>query len=153
MDGFTMAASRWCFLFAPLCFMHCGASTLLQRGARDMHSRKDLMTEHDAEDLLQSIYRGLHSEESSDDSFLGDKDDAAFTKLYGDKALEAEGYGEITFQGLGTLLDDSAVRRGSFIDLGSGLGRSVIYACLAGGFGHCDGVELSKERSDRAKMA
>jgi len=114
---------------------------------------KEQLTETDAQHMLDGIYQQLHSNEMSDGNFLGDSDDAAFTKLYGDAALEAEGYGEITFPGLATLLSDKAVRRGSFMDLGSGLGRSVLYACLAEGFLQCDGVELSKERAQRARLA
>jgi len=108
--------------------------------------------EHNAEELLERIYTKLHSDAASDDSFLGEKDDAVFTKLYGDKALVAEGYGEVTFQGLASLLNGTS-RRNSFMDLGSGYGRSVIYACLAGGFAECYGVELSKDRAALAKTA
>jgi SAM-dependent methyltransferase len=126
---------------------------LLHRSARRAKNDQQSLSEQDALDLLSKVYAKLHADESSDDSFLGDKDDTAFTKLYGESALEAEGYGEITFQGLASLLSAGTARHNSFIDLGSGLGRSVIYACLAGGFTRCDGVELSKERSDRAKLA
>lgn len=148
-------ATRHRLLFSAVCLraVLLGHCTLLRHTFRDMTKNQQIMTEHDAEDLLQRVYMHLHSDERSDDNFLGDKDDATFTKLYGDKALEAEGYGEITFQGLAGLLSDAGIRRGSFIDLGSGLGRSVIYACLAGGFAHCEGVELSQERSDRARRA
>lgn len=139
-------------VLVALWILQCGASALLHQSSAHV-SRQQPITEQRAEELLQRVYSHLHSDENSDVSFLGDADDAEFTKLYGDKALEAEGYGEITFQGLGSLLSDAAVRRGSFMDLGSGLGRSVIYACLAGGFTRCDGVELSKERSERAQQA
>lgn len=148
-----LASVSW-FLFATvlLGFAQRGADGFLRRSAGQGRDHQ-LIEQHDAEQMLNKIYKGLHSNEVSDDGLLAEADDAAFTKLYGNSALEAEGYGEVTFQGLATLLADGDVRHGSFIDLGSGLGRSVIYACLAGGFVHCDGVELSNDRSEVAKKA
>lgn len=129
------------------------AAGLLRHSAGNVRQHQDPSVEQRADEFLQKVYTRLHSNETSDVNFLGDTDDAEFAKLYGDKALQAEGYGEITFQGLASLLSHGVERHGSFMDLGSGLGRSVIYACLAGGFEQCDGVELSGERSELAKQA
>jgi len=38
----------------------------------------------------------------------------------------------------------------TFIDLGSGLGRSVLFACALGSFESCEGVELSQSRHQMA---
>lgn len=114
------------------------------------------MTPQDAKSFLDGIYSKLGNVngEQGVGVAVSAADDDAFTKLYGNgvEAIKAETYGEVTLQGLDTLLQGRDPG-GSFVDLGSGLGRSVLYACLAEGFDSCEGVELSKDRADIASRA
>lgn len=61
-------------------------------------------------------------------------------------------YGEITGQGLQTLLHHEKMQpsRGVFFDLGAGTGRAVVNAALHAGFGEIYGIELSEERYKQA---
>lgn len=106
----------------------------------------------DAEQFLKRIYAGLHSADPEKEFLDNEGDDDRFAKVYGDgsAAIRAEGYGEVQLSGLQEMMKGAT---GSFIDLGSGLGRSVFFACLACGFSECQGVELSKDRNDRALAA
>jgi len=124
------------------------ASALRYRGAAPM-------SEADAEALLAKVYKDLGASNPEDAGFsVSDADDDKFSKMYGGiEAIKAETYGEVTLPGLDDLLANPAIRRHSFVDLGSGLGRSVLFACLAEGFESCEGVELSKDRADTANAA
>lgn len=111
-----------------------------------------LVAASDAEQFLSGIYAKLHSSDPEREFLDNEGDDQRFAKVYGDgaSAIRAEGYGEVQLAGLREMLKGST---GSFIDLGSGLGRSVFFACLSCGFSQCEGVELSKDRNDRAVAA
>lgn len=111
-----------------------------------------LLATNDAERFLGGIYQKLHSSDPEREFLDNDGDDQRFAKVYGDgaNALRAEGYGEVQLAGLQEMIKGTS---GSFIDLGSGLGRSVFFACLSCGFSQCEGVELSKDRNDRALAA
>jgi hypothetical protein len=64
-------------------------------------------------------------------------------------------YGEITLDGMNNIvkyLDDNNIRKDIFIDLGCGIGKSLIMAKMKG-FKRCIGVELVKERFDNAMIA
>jgi len=61
-------------------------------------------------------------------------------------------YGEITQEGMRAFRD--AIGReepGTFVDVGSGHGTFVQWACRHGGFSRCIGVELDRERHDSAE--
>lgn len=111
-----------------------------------------LLATSDAEQFLSGIYAKLHSSDPEKEFLDNEGDDQRFSKVYGDgaSAIRAEGYGEVQLGGLQEMLKGTT---GSFIDLGSGLGRSVFFACLSCGFSQCEGVELSKDRNDRAVAA
>jgi hypothetical protein len=111
-----------------------------------------MLATSDAEHFLKSIFEKLHSSDPEREFLDNDGDDQRFAKVYGEgaNALRAEGYGEVQLAGLQEMIKGAT---GSFIDLGSGLGRSVFFACMSCGFSQCEGVELSKDRNDRALAA
>lgn len=64
-------------------------------------------------------------------------------------------YGEITLDGMNNIvkyLDDNNIRKDIFIDLGCGIGKSLMMARMKG-FNKCIGIELVKERFDNAIIA
>lgn len=134
--------------FAALLLSATVAGGALLRGTK--------LSEADVEKLLAKVYADLGKGGSAEDGGfqVSDADDDKFTKMYGDMdAIKAETYGEVLLPGLAQLLSNPSIRHNSFVDLGSGLGRSVIFACLAEGYQACEGVELSKDRADTAKAA
>lgn len=134
------------------------ASAVLRASLRDssqglLASDGGAYSEREAEDVIRSIYAGLHVADAEKAGFVSDEDDANFAHLYGSEAaLRAEGYGEVELSGLAQLVNGKN-SGGSFIDLGSGYGRSVLFACLGCGFTSCEGVELSQDRAHEADKA
>lgn len=63
----------------------------------------------------------------------------------------ASTYGEITRNGMKELLKGFNTKDKVFIDLGSGGGKSVVYAVLDNNFKYGVGIEFSKERHEKAK--
>lgn len=133
------------------------AAATLTSATRSTHRLRStepfsLLATSDAEHFIAGIFEKLHSSDPEKEFLDNDGDDERFAKVYGEgaNALRAEGYGEVQLAGLQEMMKGTT---GSFIDLGSGLGRSVLFACLSCGFSQCDGVELSKDRNDRALAA
>lgn len=85
-----------------------------------------------------------------------DQDDAAFRRAYSGNttheldtaAISAESYGEVSLAALTAAIESLGknLTAKTFVDLGSGLGRNVIFACAMSGFRTCEGVELSQDR-------
>ena len=64
-----------------------------------------------------------------------------------------ETYGELTIEGFNKLLGDNSWKGYNFYDLGSGVGKVVIYSHLLKDFDKSVGVEFNKERHNKAKTA
>lgn len=64
-----------------------------------------------------------------------------------------ETYGELTIDGFNKLLGDKSWKGYNFYDLGSGVGKVVIYSHLLKDFDKSIGVEFNKERHNKAKTA
>lgn len=61
-------------------------------------------------------------------------------------------YGEISDASMRALADAAGGgdEGGTFLDIGSGHGRFVLWACRLGGFGRCIGIEVQKDRHEVA---
>jgi hypothetical protein len=107
--------------------------------------KKELFDDHNIknqkntinEEKIKKIYEGL----------------SGFTKSESDKYNTT--YGEITFAGIDSIskfLDENKIKKDIFIDLGCGIGKSLLMAIM-NGFEKAYGTELVKERYDIAMKA
>ena len=64
-----------------------------------------------------------------------------------------ETYGELTLQGFKKLFDKQSWKGYNFYDLGSGVGKLVIYSHILKDFDKSIGIEFNKERHKKAKTA
>jgi len=91
---------------------------------------------------VEQLYRSLHC----DSDTISPKTEQLFIET-GNK----DTYGELTRKGLAKLLADLPTDEKVYYDLGSGLGKTLIYAVLDHGFKKAVGIELAKERVEKAK--
>jgi hypothetical protein len=73
------------------------------------------------------------------------------TKIPNDLVVET--YGELTINGYEQLLGDRSWEGYNFYDLGSGVGKVVMYSHLLSDFDKSIGVEFNKDRHNHAKTA
>lgn len=86
----------------------------------------------------------LYVELGKTNNKVGDK-----TKEIFESSGNSSTYGELTKEGMDKMLDGIVTKGKTFIDMGSGLGKTVIWAAIKG-FQKSIGIELAKERHDAA---
>ncbi len=64
-----------------------------------------------------------------------------------------ETYGELTYDGFNQLFNNQSWKGYNFYDLGSGVGKSVMYSQIVSNFDKSYGVEFNKERVQKARTA
>jgi len=75
--------------------------------------------------------------------------DETTNKTFGNSAYPST-YGELTRQGMVEMLKGFETKNKTFIDLGSGLGKTPLYAVADNKFKNAVGVELAPERHEQA---